>query len=94
VSLLFLREVVLLSLVAMAAGLVLAFVAALAINGANIRFSPPGVPGTIQLRVTPNLRVAGVVALWMLPLSLVATWVVVRRRVGERVADLLTATTA
>jgi putative ABC transport system permease protein len=94
VSRLFLREVLLLALVAMAAGLVLAFGAALAINGANIRFSPPGVPGSVQLTVTPNLAVAGVVAVSMLPLSLVATWVVVRRRVRERVADLLVATTA
>jgi putative ABC transport system permease protein len=94
VARLYLREVLLLSAVAMAAGLVLAFGAALAINAANIRFSPPGVPGQIQLTVTPNLAVAAAVALAMLPLSLVATWVVVRRRVKERVADLLVATTA
>jgi putative ABC transport system permease protein len=94
VARLYLREVLLLSAVAMAAGLVLAFGAALAINAANIRFSPPGVPGQIQLTVTPNLTVAAAVALAMLPLSLVATWVVVRRRVKERVADLLVATTA
>jgi uncharacterized membrane-anchored protein len=52
------------------------------------------VPGTIQLTVTPGAGVAAVVAAAMLPLSLLATWVVVRRRVRERVADLLTATTA
>ena len=64
------------------------------VNAANIRFSPPGVPGTVQLQITPNLTVALVVAVAMLPLSLLATWLVVRRRVRERVADLLTATTA
>ena len=60
VTALFLREVLLLSLVAMMAGLVLAFGAAALVNAANIRFSPPGVPGTLQLTVTPNLTTAAV----------------------------------
>jgi putative ABC transport system permease protein len=88
------QEVTLLSLIAIAAGFALAFSIAGVVNAANIRFSPPGVPGTMQLTITPNLAVAAVVALAMLPLSLLATWVVARRRVRERVADLLTATTA
>ncbi|MCU0255669.1 MAG: FtsX-like permease family protein [Vicinamibacterales bacterium] len=94
VSALLVREMLLLSLVAMAAGLVLAFGVAAAVNASDIRFSPPGVPGSVQLTVTPNLAIAAVVALAMLPLSLLATWAVARRRVRERVADLLTATTA
>lgn len=94
VSALFVREGLLLSIAAMAAGLVLAFGAAALVNAANVRFSPPGVPGTVQLTVTPNLTLAAAVAAGMLPLSLLATWLVVRRRVRERVADLLTATTA
>lgn len=94
VSALYVREVLLLTLVAMGAGLVIAFAAAAAVNAADIRFSPPGVPGSIRLTVTPNLSLAGVVAVAMLPLSVLATWVVVRRRLRERVADLLTATTA
>ena len=36
----------------------------------------------------------GALALAMLPLGLLATWIVARRRVRERVSDLLTATTA
>ena len=93
-SRLLVQEVTLLTGLALLAGLVLAFSIAWGVNAANIRFSPPGVPGTMQLTVTPNLTVAGIVALAMLPLSLLATWFVVRRRVRERVADLLTATTA
>lgn len=94
VSLLFVREVLLLSFVAMLAGLAFAFAVAFSVNAANIRFSPPGVPGSIQLVVMPNLTIASVVFLAMLPVSLFATWTVVRRRVKERVADLLVATTA
>ena len=93
-SRLLVQEVTLLTGLALLAGLVLAFSIAWGVNAANIRFSPPGVPGTMQLTVTPNLTVAAIVAMAMLPLSLAATWVVVRRRVRERVADLLTATTA
>ncbi len=93
-STLYLREVLLLSLVATGAGLAFAFVTAAAVNAADIRFTPPGVPGSIRLTVTPNLSLAGAAAIAMLPLSLLATWVVVRRRLRERVADLLTATTA
>ena len=88
------QEVTLLSVIALCAGFVLAFGIAGVVNAANIRFSPPGVPGTMQLTITPNLTVAAVVAVAMLPLSLIATWFVARRRVRERVADLLTATTA
>jgi putative ABC transport system permease protein len=88
------KEVTLLSTIAVAAGLVLAFSIAAGVNAADIRFKPPGVPGSVQLQITPNLSVAVAVALAMLPLSLVATWLVARRRVRERVADLLTATTA
>ena len=88
------KEVTLLSVIAVGAGLVLAFSIAAAVNAANIRFKPPGVPGSVQLQITPDLTVALAVALAMLPLSLLATWLVARRRVRERVADLLTATTA
>jgi putative ABC transport system permease protein len=88
------REMTLLSVVAIAGGLLLAFAVAVIVNASNIRFSPPGVPGSIQLQITPDATVAVLVALAMLPLSLVATWFVVRRRVRERVADLLTAATA
>jgi putative ABC transport system permease protein len=88
------QEVLLLSLIALLIGLVLSFSVASAVNAADIRFSPPGVPGTVRLEITPNLTVAGAVAAAMLPLSLLATWVVARRRVREGIADLLTATTA
>jgi ABC-type lipoprotein release transport system permease subunit len=78
----------------MAAGAALAYTIAFLVNAADIRFTPPGVPGSIQLLITPNATVCLVVALAMLPLSLLATWLVIRRRVRVGTADLLTATTA
>lgn len=91
---LFVREVLLLTLTAIVFGTVLAFTVAALVNAAQIRFTPPGIPGTIQLLITPNARVCLIVAVSMLPLSLLATWLVVRRRVQVGTADLLTATTA
>ena len=91
---LFVREVLLLSVTSMAAGAALAYTIAFLVNAADIRFTPPGVPGSIQLLITPNATVCLVVALAMLPLSLLATWLVIRRRVRVGTADLLTATTA
>ncbi len=94
ISGLFVREVLLLSSASVVAGIALAYTIAFLVNAADIRFTPPGVPGAIQLLITPNAAVCAVVALAMLPLSLLATWLVVRQRVRVGTADLLTATTA
>lgn len=91
---LFLREVLLLSAVSIASGIALAYAVAFLVNAADIRFTPPGVPGSIQLLITPNATVCLIVALAMLPLSLFATWIVIRNRVRVGTADLLTATMA
>jgi putative ABC transport system permease protein len=94
ITALFLREVLLLSAVSIAGGIVLAYAVAFLVNAADIRFTPPGVPGSVQLLITPNATVCFDVAVALLPLSLLATWLVVRRRVRVRTADLLTATMA
>jgi len=91
---LFVREALLLTVAGMALGLALAHSAALLVQGLNVRVTPPGVPGSLRLELTPGpLVYLGIMAL-LLPLSLLVTWVVVRRRVRERTSDLLTATTA
>ncbi|MBA3886058.1 MAG: FtsX-like permease family protein [Acidobacteria bacterium] len=94
VAALFLREAVILSAAGLLVGLVLALAVATAVNAANIRFQPPGIPGDIPLVLWPLPEVYATVALVLLPLSSLVTWGVVRRRVRERTADLLTATTA
>jgi putative ABC transport system permease protein len=94
VAALFLREAVILALGGLLAGFVLALTVATLVNAANIRFQPPGIPGDIQLVLWPLPQVYATVALVLLPLSSLVTWLVVRRRLRERTADLLTATTA
>jgi putative ABC transport system permease protein len=94
VAALFLREAVILALAGLLAGGLLALAAATAVNAANIRFQPPGIPGDTQLVLWPLPQVYATVALVLLPLSSLVTWGVVHRRVRERTADLLTATTA
>jgi putative ABC transport system permease protein len=94
VAALFLREAVILALAGLLVGMLLAVSVATVVNAANIRFQPPGIAGDIQLVLWPLPQVYAAVALLLLPLASLVTWGVARRRVRERTADLLTATTA
>ncbi len=86
-----LREAALMAAMAVAVGLVLALVVAAAINGANLRFSPPGVPGTIQFMLTPTPALSGALAALILPLSVAAAWLAVRRTTRGAIVNLLSA---
>lgn len=94
VTALFLREGLLIAMAGIAAGLVVAVVVASTVNAANIRFTPPGIPGSVQLVLWPTPRVYLGVALTLLPLASIVNVLVARRRVAEPTADLLTATPA
>lgn len=85
------REAALLAALAMVAGLCIGLVAAAVVNGADIRFSPPGIVGTVQLLLMPTWWLALVVGAVMLPMSVMAAWLAVRFRVRASVAELLTA---
>jgi putative ABC transport system permease protein len=91
VATLYLREGVLLAGIGLTLGTVLVLTVASVVNAANIRFSPPGVPGAVQLVLWPTLRVYAGVAAILLPLLALVTWMVARRRARKRTADLLTA---
>jgi putative ABC transport system permease protein len=84
-----LREALLLSAGAILGGLVLALVSASAINHAGLRFSPPGVPGSIQFMLTPTPALCAALAALILPLSVVASWLAVRRRTRDSIVGLL-----
>lgn len=91
---LYLREGLILAAIGTLAGAILALGVAAVVNAANIRFSPPGVPGQVQLILQPRLEILLTVAAMLLPLLMLVTWLVARRRVREPTADLLTATAA
>jgi putative ABC transport system permease protein len=91
---LYLREGLILAGIGIGFGVLLALAIGSAVNAANIRFSPPGVPGQVQLILWPRLDVYATAALILVPLLATVTWIVARRRARERTADLLTATTA
>jgi len=93
VTALFLREAMALTALGVLVGLGLGLVAAVVVNAADIRFEAVGMAGTIQLLLLPSPAVCAAAALAYFPLSLAATWIAVRRRVGRSVADLLTAVT-
>jgi putative ABC transport system permease protein len=90
----FLREILLLASASVGAGIAGALAAAALVNAANIRFSPPGVPGTVQVLLLPSWPIVLAVAALLVPLAALVTYAVARRRAALRTADLLTATTA
>lgn len=84
-----LREAALLAAVAVGVGLALALGVSALVNGANLRFSPPGVPGTIQFMLTPTPALCVALAALILPLSVVAAWLAVRRTTRAAIVGLL-----
>lgn len=94
VTALFLREAVALTALGVAGGLLLGLAAAGAVTAANVRFEAVGMAGNVQLFIIPDPVVCLAAALTYFPLSLAATWLAVRRRVAQPVADLLTAVAA
>ena len=84
-----LREAALLAALAVAAGLALALAVASLVNGANLRFSPPGVPGTIQFMLMPTPTLCAALAALILPLSVAAAWLAVRRKTRADIVSLL-----
>jgi putative ABC transport system permease protein len=91
---LFLREATLLSLLATGGGLALGLGATQGINLANVRFAAPGMPGTIQLLLTPTPALCLGLAVLFVPLSALGTWLAVNRRVREPVVSLLSSSAA
>lgn len=91
---LFVRETAILAGTSAVVGVVLASLLAALVWALHITFMPPGVPGAVRLVVTPTLRVCLWVTTLLVGLATLVTWVVARRRLRERTAELLTATTA
>jgi putative ABC transport system permease protein len=84
------REATLLALLGVVGGLALGLGAALGINHAGIRFSPPGVAGTIPLLIVPSAMKCALQAAITVPGVALAAWLVVRAQVKRNVVDLLT----
>jgi putative ABC transport system permease protein len=90
---LFVREGVVLTALGVGTGLVLALVTAGLVNLQDIRVAPPGVPGSMQLLLTPNPALCAGLAGVLGVLSLLATVIATRRRTRENIARLMTALT-
>lgn len=88
------REALLLSLVGLGIGLGIGLAVAAGINAAGIRFSPPGVAGTIQLLITPAPWACALQAVVMPPCIAGATWWVVRGQLRKKPVELLSAPTS
>lgn len=83
------REAALLSLLGLAAGLGIGLGVAYLVNSAGLRFSPPGVAGSIQLLITPSALSCALQALLLPPGVALATWWVARGQLRKKPVDLL-----
>lgn len=86
------REAFLLSLLGLVAGLVFGLFAAALINASGVRFSPPGVGGSIPLLIHPAWSACAAHAALIVPGVCLSAWVVVRAQVKRNLVDLLTST--
>ncbi|MCC7074571.1 MAG: ABC transporter permease [Deltaproteobacteria bacterium] len=84
-----LREAALLTALAVGVGLLIALCVAAMVNNGNVRFSPPGVPGTIQFMLTPTPALCAALAAFIVPLSVAAAWLAVRRTTRAGIVSLL-----
>jgi putative ABC transport system permease protein len=94
VSGLVVREVALLAALGVGAGYGLAHLAAALVRLAQVRVAPPGVPGTVPVVLTPGVSGPLLLAALLAALSLLVAWIVVRRRLRQRTAELLIAVNA
>jgi putative ABC transport system permease protein len=86
---LFLREAALLTGLAVAVGAGVAAGTAALVRAADIRFEPPGSGGEVRLQLTPSAEVLAGMAFFFLAVTLVATFVAIRKKARARVAALL-----
>ncbi len=88
------REVALVTSLGAAAGVLAAYGVAAGVAFAGLHIHPPGVPGTMQVLVTPGPGVLGRLLAVIATSTLGVAWVVVRSRLREHTSDLLIATSA
>ncbi len=84
------REALLLSLLGLAAGLLCGLVTAVFINASGVRFSPPGVSGSIPLLIHPSWSACATDAALIVPGVCLAAWLVGRAQLKRSLVDLLT----
>jgi putative ABC transport system permease protein len=75
---LFAFEALGLSLISIGAGSLVAAITVLAVNGAKIRFYPPGISGGLLLTLVPDLLQTFLAAIVILGLTVLTTWIAVR----------------
>ena len=90
----FITESLLLCAFAVAVGTLLSFLISTVVNSLNIRFSPPGVAGTIQFRLVWNFELAASVTIFIFCLTWISSFVVMRRKAKLKLIDLLNDTGA
>lgn len=90
----FIAENLMLCFVAIFIGVILSSLISAVVNGLNIRFTPPGVSGTIQFRLVWNLFIVLGVAGFTVLLTWISAQIVMSRKSQSKLIDLLNDTGA
>ncbi|MCB9731644.1 MAG: FtsX-like permease family protein [Deltaproteobacteria bacterium] len=88
------REAAALAAVSAALGLAFAFAVAGVVDALDLRFTPPGASTPQLLALTPSLGACAFAVAELVPLSVLAAWLAVRRTTQESVISLLGAVAA
>lgn len=89
VKTMFIVENILLCLAAIFVGVVLSAIISQIVNGLNIRFTPPGVTGKIHFRLVWNLTIAGSLSVFVISLTWISSYFVMRNKSKTKLIDLL-----
>ena len=89
VTKLFVLENLLCGLFSVLAGLILSYMFAAIVNSLNIRFTPPGISGNIQFKLVWNFVIALSVTSFVLSLTYLSSFVVLKRKEKTKLIDLI-----
>lgn len=87
---LFVREAVWLSGISIAVGLLISQIVARLVNGANIRFTPPGIEGNIQFLLDPEIPLFILLAFILFLITVLTAFQVSKRKMRRTAIELLT----
>lgn len=90
----FISENLILCFFSMVIGAVLVAIISSIVNSLNIRFTPPGVSGSIQFRLVWNLTIATIVTSFIFLLTWISAKIVMARKSQTKLIDLLNDTGA
>ncbi len=89
ISKIFVAENLVLCAIAVVIGVILSAIISYVVNSLNIRFTPPGVAGTVQFRLVWNFFIVLTVTVFVFLLTWISASIVMKRKSRSKLIDLL-----